>query len=468
MSAERSGWQPYITSNGARQRGVEVRHRADCKTRAPGCKCRPRYRISVPLGRSGERTYASGASLAEARADVGPARPRAEEKHRRGRVGRLTVSEAAAQYVRDLRAGVILTHGKASSGKSFKPRSVDDRADCLRILCNGLPELTRDGNGLPPVPGLGHMRVGDVRHSHLNDLLEQVRVHQSASRCNRIRDAARCLFRRLEQIDHEFHALIRWELVERRRVERRELGELDGTRLLALLDVLQPRERAAYSLAAYLGLRIAEILALRVEDVDLKAGVIHVVWAWDEKHRQLVPTKSDAGARDVPLIKRVGAALRPLCKDREPEAYLFANPRTGLPVKGDTIRSAARRQWAAAGTALEMLPHEARHLAISIWTAAGVDDRTRIDMAGHASKRMNLAYAHRLTEQQRRARDSVEAFINGSLTGPEAGAGPKASTVRTRKGNAFVTSSTPVRGQSRQARGPRAGSDDRTQSETTA
>jgi integrase len=411
VSEKRPDWKRYVSKDGKPQPRVEVRHRPRCKKQAPGCKCRPEYRVSVPLGKSGKRTYAYGASIAEARANAGQARAAYAEKRRRGQVGEQTLNEASAQYVVDLRAGVILTRGKASTGQAFKPRSADDRADCLRILCDGLPEETRDGVLLPAVPGLGGMRVPDVRHSDLARLLEQIARRRSASRCNRVLDAARCLYRRLEQIDHDFQDPIRWNLVERRRIVPRDLGELDATQLLALLDVLEARERAAYSLGEYLGLRIAEIQALRPRDIAVKAGIIHVRWAWDEKHRMLVPTKSDAGVRDLPLIGPVLEALAPLLAHSGRDAFLFANPRTGLPVKGDTIRTNARKQWLAAGLDSELLPHVARHLAISIWAAAGVDKRTRFEMAGHASERVNLAYTHPIREERLRAGERVERFV---------------------------------------------------------
>jgi integrase len=52
-------------------------------------------------------------------------------------------------------------------------------------------------------------------------------------------------------------------------------------------------------------LRCGELQALRYEDVDLDAGLLHVRRSWDPQAGPVEP-KSRAGARDVPIV----AALR--------------------------------------------------------------------------------------------------------------------------------------------------------------
>ena len=46
-----------------------------------------------------------------------------------------------------------------------------------------------------------------------------------------------------------------------------------------------------WATAVYAGLRRGELLALRWEDVDLKAGLIRVERAWDPKAREFVAPK---------------------------------------------------------------------------------------------------------------------------------------------------------------------------------
>ena len=68
----------------------------------------------------------------------------------------------------------------------------------------------------------------------------------------------------------------------------------------ALLAALPERDRAIWATAMYAGLRRGELLALRWEDVDLAAGVIHVERSWDAKEGVVAP-KSRAARRTVPI-----------------------------------------------------------------------------------------------------------------------------------------------------------------------
>ena len=87
----------------------------------------------------------------------------------------------------------------------------------------------------------------------------------------------------------------------------------------------------------YAGLRRGELLALRWEDVDLGAGVIHVEGSWDAKEGAVGP-KSRAGRRTVPIP----AVLR----DYLVEHKLRCGRRAGL-VFGTATRSHSRRRTSA-------------------------------------------------------------------------------------------------------------------------
>jgi integrase len=67
---------------------------------------------------------------------------------------------------------------------------------------------------------------------------------------------------------------------------------------------------AIFALLAFTGLRVGEAVALRPEDVDLKAGVIHI------RRRNEWGPKTAASERDVPVHRRLLAILlaKPKCR----------------------------------------------------------------------------------------------------------------------------------------------------------
>jgi integrase len=67
----------------------------------------------------------------------------------------------------------------------------------------------------------------------------------------------------------------------------------------------RPGARYDYSalveMLAITGLRVSEALALRVEDVDLLEGVLHVRHSLSRNAGELCPPKTEAGKRTIPL-----------------------------------------------------------------------------------------------------------------------------------------------------------------------
>jgi integrase len=88
-----------------------------------------------------------------------------------------------------------------------------------------------------------------------------------------------------------------------------------------LLGALSESDRALWATAMYAGLRAGELMALRWEDIDLDAGVIHVERSYDPKEHEIVQTKNRQ-RRDVPTI---GALRRHLM-----ELKLRARPGVAL------------------------------------------------------------------------------------------------------------------------------------------
>jgi integrase len=84
-----------------------------------------------------------------------------------------------------------------------------------------------------------------------------------------------------------------------------------------------------WATAFYAGLRRGELRALRDDDVDLRANLIHVRRSWDEKEGEIAP-KSDKGTRARPFqwycaatcsrIAPAPAAAEPTCSSAAPRA----------------------------------------------------------------------------------------------------------------------------------------------------
>jgi integrase len=174
-----------------------------------------------------------------------------------------------------------------------------------------------------------------------------------------------------------------------------------------LLDALSTSsDRALWATAMYGGLRRGELMALRVEDIDLGAGVIHVRRGWDAIEGE-IKTKSGRD-RKVPIA----GALR----DFLDEHLLSLAWKQGLvfgvsaesPFTGTPLSKRARRAWGwrqekriwvpdkkAARTLRPITLHECRHTFASLMIAAGVNAKALSTYMGHANISITLdRYGH--------------------------------------------------------------------------
>jgi integrase len=159
----------------------------------------------------------------------------------------------------------------------------------------------------------------------------------------------------------------------------------------------------------YGGLRRGELMALRIEDVDLGAGLIHVRRGWDVVEGEIA-TKSGKDRR-VPIA----AVLR----DYLDEQLLGLGWREGL-VFGATATSPftlsptarrAQKAWEAAKLAKITL-HECRHTFASLMIAAGVNAKALSTYMGHSTISITLdRYGHLMPGNEVEAAGLLDDYL---------------------------------------------------------
>jgi integrase len=191
-----------------------------------------------------------------------------------------------------------------------------------------------------------------------------------------------------------------------------------------LISALPEPDQCLWACAFYSGLRRGELMALRWEDIDLPAGLIRVVRAWDPKERAYVTPKSKAGMRRVPIPNVLRAYLL--------EHRLRSGRVAGLVFGADAEKpfdyfqalKLAKRSWRAAG--LQSIGmHEARHVFASLMIAAGVNAKTLSTFMGHASITMTLdRYGHLMPGSEDEAAAMLDSYLEratGASTGASRG-----------------------------------------------
>jgi integrase len=140
-----------------------------------------------------------------------------------------------------------------------------------------------------------------------------------------------------------------------------------------LVAVLPRADQAIWGTALYAGLRRGELLGLRTSDIDVATGVIRVEQAYDVRSKMIVPPKSYAGRRKVPIAgllreSLVDARARAAERGRE----LVFGRGSGEPFSYNGLLDRAKRLWGLHG--LEPIGlHECRHTFASLMIAAMSD-----------------------------------------------------------------------------------------------
>lgn len=188
------------------------------------------------------------------------------------------------------------------------------------------------------------------------------------------------------------------------------------------LSRLMPRRyRVLVLFAAFTGLRWGELAALRVRDVDLDAGVVHVVRKFAELNNgERVPgrPKSDAGFRTVALPSVLAVAVQEHLAEFTPEdadGLVFQGPK-GAPLRRNNFHRSVR--WAdcvaAAGLTAGFRFHDLRHTGNTLAAASGASTRELMHRMGHASMRAALIYQHATNDRDREIAAALDARIRRS------------------------------------------------------
>ncbi len=184
------------------------------------------------------------------------------------------------------------------------------------------------------------------------------------------------------------------------RIPPREMLFLSIGELEQLASTIGDRYRSWVLTAGWAGLRWAELLALRPQDI--KDGVIDVnaQLVVEGRGHQRVPPKSKASRRRVTLPPTVARELD-YHIDRYPGAFVFTNA-NGEPINHASFSG---NHWkpalVKAGLNRQLRIHDLRHTAVAIAIQAGAHPKTIQSRLGHASISITLdTYGHLMPEME--------------------------------------------------------------------
>jgi site-specific recombinase XerD len=142
------------------------------------------------------------------------------------------------------------------------------------------------------------------------------------------------------------------------------------------------RDRTLLRTDYALGLRLSELVALRLEDIDAARG--------------LVTVRQGKGAKDrlVPLSPRLLEELRGYWRRYRPRPWLFAGGRPGEHLSAGNVQRVVRRVAQRAGLGKPVSLHTLRHSYATHLLEAGCDLLTIQRLLGHKDLKTTSRYLH--------------------------------------------------------------------------
>jgi integrase/recombinase XerD len=184
-------------------------------------------------------------------------------------------------------------------------------------------------------------------------------------------------------------------LAARPRLGRRLPKPLDVSAVVKLIETPSPktvrglRDRAMLSLAYAAGLRVSELIHLKLGDLDLQRGVVAAFGKGGK--RRLVPLGEVALAHLAAFMEARGRAAPQTRIERS--STVFATKR-GTAFTRQMFWKVVKRTARAAGLGARVHPHQLRHSFATHLLAGGADLRSVQTLLGHVDISTTSVYTH--------------------------------------------------------------------------
>ena len=202
------------------------------------------------------------------------------------------------------------------------------------------------------------------------------------------------------------------EQLPRPRKEHKLPNVLSRQEVMRLLGTVEnPKHRAIMLLTYSGGLRLGEVVRLKVGDIDSDRNLIHIRQAKGRKDRYTL------------LSKVALEALRAYYRKYQPQTWLFPGAKPGRHLHERSVQKVFDRAQEKAGIRKDVSTHTLRHSFATHLLESGTDLRYIQELLGHKSSKTTEIYTHVSEKNIGQIQSPLDALMNRS--GDEADGNPE-------------------------------------------
>ena len=263
--------------------------------------------------------------------------------------------------------------------RNYSPKTIKAYKSCIRSFVSYFSprhprELTPD----------------DIRFYFLY-LLEEMK--RPAGTVNQVFSAIKFVYVEL------YHLPFVIDSLPRPQKDRKLPDVLNFSELRQLFSVVKnTKHRVMLRLAYASGLRVSELVQLRIEDIDVRRGLIHLRGAKGKKDRYAIFPKTM-----LPLLHRYAQEYR-----LGAVGWLFPSGFSGNHLAARSIQAVFKRAAESAEIAKKVSMHTLRHSFATHLLESGTDLRYIQELLGHQSLRTTEIYTHVSNRQLGKIRSPIE------------------------------------------------------------
>ncbi|OQY51852.1 MAG: site-specific tyrosine recombinase XerD [Desulfobacteraceae bacterium 4572_89] len=160
--------------------------------------------------------------------------------------------------------------------------------------------------------------------------------------------------------------------------------------LLDAGDIKKPKELRNVAMIEIMygaGLRVSELISLKLQDLNLEAGILRVMGKGSKE--RIIPLGSKAKSITRQWIDQA----RPLVLKHTPSQYVFV-ARAGKPMTRQAFWKIIKKYTVLAGISKNITPHTLRHSFATHLLEGGADLRSVQTMLGHSDISTTQIYTH--------------------------------------------------------------------------